>query len=115
MLGNTEADPDQKGYSKIISARSLGVGDHTLTVAHKRAVPEKKTFTIKINKGQISRPQLIEMWIADTVVTMKNGMSYTGRLHSQTDKDLYFEPEPHVRQKIEKSELKSIVPLTNQE
>ena len=115
LIGVTEPDPEHKGFSKIFSVRNLAMGDHTLTVAHKRAVPEKKSVTFKINKGQISRPALIELWIPNITIIMKNGASYTGRLHSQTDREVFFEPEPHIRQKFDKLDIRTMTPLAIQE
>ncbi len=105
MLGNTEPDPAQPSISKVFPVRNLGVGQHTIMVAHKRAVPDKKTIEVTIKKGKIERLPVLTMWIANATMKLRGGPTYTGRLIAETDTEVMFEPEPGIRQSYKKDEI----------
>lgn len=115
MVGVSEADQDHPNMSKVFSLRNLSMGKHTLTFAHKRARPDKKTIEIDIAKGKIERPIPVNMWIANATVKLKNGTTYTGRLVSDSGDEIMFEPEPGIRQSYKRSNVTSIQKLKIEE
>jgi hypothetical protein len=115
LVGTTEADPDQAGSSKLFCLRNLSMGDHTVTIAHKRAIPDRRSITVTIKKGRVERVPVVNMWIANTTLKLKSGQVFTGRLVSKTDEEILFEPEPGIRQTYKQSEVLSLKPLKEQE
>jgi len=115
MAGTTEVDPAQAGFSKIFSIRNLGAGPHTVMVAHKRAIPDKRSFEVTVKKGKIERMPVISLWIANATMKLRGGPTYTGRLISETDTEALFEPEPGIRQTFKKDEIVMLKRLKEQE
>ncbi|MCX6983202.1 MAG: PEGA domain-containing protein, partial [Lentisphaerae bacterium] len=106
---------EDKLTSKVFEIRSLSSQEHTVRVAHKRAVPAEKEIKVKVEKGQIARPKPMNMWIADTYVKLKNGRETRGKLSYQNDVEIIFEPEPGVTLKYAKNEIETIRELKENE
>lgn len=117
VVGVTERDPSHPGKSKLFQLRNLSAGKHTVMVAHKRALPPKRSLTLEIQKGQVERLPVLNMWIANTVLKLKNGKQYEGRLFNTADsgEEILFEPEPGIRQTYQRSEIISLTPLKETE
>jgi len=106
-VGKTEADVTGR-FSKLFSVRNLSSGLHVVLAAHKLAVPQQKSLTVKVEKGKISRPKKITMWIANAELKLKSGRKMVGYLASETPVEIYFEPEPGVRQGFRRDEIESL-------
>jgi hypothetical protein len=115
LIGVTEPG-ENKNISKVFEKGNVPAGNHTVTLAHKRAVPPQKTLQIKVVKGQTFRhPQTVQMWIANAVVKFKDGKEMTGLLSSENPSEIIFEPEPGVKVTYKRSEVASITPLKLEE
>lgn len=108
LVGITEKDPRNRNVSKVLRIRNLSMGDHTLTLAHKRARPEKKKINFKIRKGQLVRLTNLSLWIPNAVLHRTNGSQETGRIIQELPTKYEFEPLPGVKYTIEKSTVKKI-------
>ena len=108
LIGVTEKDPRNRNISKVLSIRNLSMGDHRLTLAHKRARPEKKNIAFKIRKGQLVRLTNLSLWIPNAVLTRNDGTRETGRIVQDLTSKYEFEPSPGVKFTIEKSTVKKI-------
>ena len=95
----------------MISLRNLSAEEHLIVISHKRAIPEKKEIRVKVEKGKISRPKSIDMWIADTELRHKDGRVMMGRLSMENENEVIFEPEPGIKQSYQRSEIKLLKPL----
>lgn len=116
LAGSTEAETGgQPGFSKVFSVRNLSAGPHTVMIAHKRAIPDKRTMEVEIKKGKIERLPVATLWIANATMKIRGGPTYTGRLISETDTDVMFEPEPGIRQVFKREEIVMLKPLKDQE
>lgn len=114
-IGLSEQGED-KTTSKVFEVRNLSSEEHTVKVAHKRAQPAEKEIKVKVNKGQITRPKPINMWIADTYVKLKeNGREMRGKIRSQNEDEIIFEPEPGIAQKYTRKEIETIRELKENE
>ncbi len=112
LAGVTEAESQKvANFSKVFPLRNLGVGTHTIMIAHRRAMPDKKTIEVEVKKGKIERLPVVTMWIANTTVKLRGGQVYTGRMVAETEEEILFEPEPGIRQTIKRSSIRSIIPL----
>ena len=104
-----------KDLSKIFEIRNLKSGPHTVTLAHKRAQPSVKKFKVIIKKGQILRPKQIRFWVRDTYIKLKDGREYTGRIAQENEDEVLFEPDPTMRIKYTRDEIKELRPLKEDE
>jgi len=114
LAGKSEIG-EHKGVSKVFEIDNVSMGNHTLTLVHKLAKPNTKSFSLKIGKGETKRLKNIKMWIADTELLLKDGKRYVGRLDSETKDAIMFEIEPGVTQHYEKAEIKSMKALEYKE
>jgi len=106
---------DKNGASKVFTLRGLTSGRHKLRFSHKRATPQNLSMTISVRKGEISRPKKIGMWIADTVMTMRNGSVLKGKLILKNDHEVLFSETPGIIIGYKPEELKSIESLEYEE
>jgi hypothetical protein len=106
---------EHKGISNIFVMNDVSMGTHTLTLAHKRAVPNKKSFKVRIKKGGTKRLENLKMWIADTVLFLRDGTKHIGRLAKENRDEIMFEIEPGVTQHYERREIKKLMPLKYKE
>jgi hypothetical protein len=114
-VGVTELG-EHKKISKVFVVPNVSMGNHTLTAAHKRAIPNTKSFKVKIKKGETLRLRNIKMWIANAVLILKkDGKRMEGRLASEAPDYILFEIEPGVTQHYDKTEIKSLTPLKKEE
>jgi hypothetical protein len=109
------AEGEDKQTSKVFEIRNLSSQEHTIRLAHKRAVPAEKEIRVKVSKGQIARPKPVNMWIANTYVKLKNGRETKGKLSYQNNGEIIFEPEPGVTLKYSKNEIETIRELKENE
>ena len=108
MVGTSEPDPANPGMSKLLSLRNLSMGKHVVTIAHKRARPEKRSFSVEIKKGEVKRLPNLTLWIPNVKLTLKSGLTRVGRLASNLKEEIMFEPEPGVKQSYKKAAISDI-------
>ena len=113
-MGVTERGETDE-LSKIFQVRGLPSGTHTITVAHKRAVPLEKKFKIKIKKGKISRPKPLTFWIKDTYLKLKTGEELTGRISQENENEIHFEHTPKITIRYGRDEIETIKKLQDKE
>ena len=115
LVGVTEKVPRSRNISKILKIRNLSMGNHRLTLAHKRARPEKKNINFTIRKGQLVRLTNLSLWIPNAVLTRTDGTRETGRIVQDLISKYEFEPLPGVKFTIEKSTVKKVEHLSESE
>ena len=115
LIGVTEKDPNNRNISKILQIRNLSMGKHTLTLAHRRAKPEKKTISFTIRKGQLVRLTNLSLWIPNAVLVRNDGTRVTVRIVQNLTTKYEFEPEPGVKYTIDKSTIKKVEYLPESE
>jgi len=98
-----------------MEVRGLTTGEHTIILAHKRAVPIEKRFKIIIKKGQIVRPKPVTLWIKDFYMKLKNGRVLTGKVIRQDDRKVLFEDSPGIRVGYNRKDILVIRPLDPEE
>jgi hypothetical protein len=106
---------EEETLSKIFPVRNLKNGAHAIKVSHKRAIPSDRTIDVSVEKGKISRPTPINVWIADAVLKLKNGKVLKVKLMQKNEKEILFQPEPGVTLKHEIEEVEAVVPLKPEE
>lgn len=106
---------DEPFISKVFEIYGLTSGEHTVTLSHSRAVPPKKTLKFQVKKGQITRPNPITLWVADSFLKLKDGRQMIGRIHHENPEDVLFEPEPSVRQRYRRDEIEVLRGLEENE
>ena len=115
MVGVSEKNPLDKSISKIFQIRNLSMGQHRLTIAHKRARPEKKNYRFEVSKGKVVRLTGLSLWIPNATITRLDGTVETGRIIQNLPSKLEFEPSPGVKFTIEKSTVRKIQYLSEKE
>lgn len=114
IVGTSQPDEDGK-FAKVFNLRGLTAGVHTIAIAHKRAQPQQKTIKVTVKKGEIARPKKISMWIANAELRLKSGRRMVGYLSAETPLEVFFEPEPGVRQGFRRDEIESLEMLKDTE
>ena len=107
-VGITEKDPRNRNISKVFSIRNLSMGNHRLTIAHKRARPEKRNISFTVRKGQVVRLANASLWIPNAILTRTNGARETGRIIQDLPNKYEFEPLPGVKYTVEKTTVKKV-------
>lgn len=108
-LGETEPDPAHKGFSKVFRIKEVAPGIHTLKFIHKLATPSEKILSVRVEKNKNTRLEKnVELWIANARITHSVGTKYIGRIVSENDEYIKFEPKPGSRIDYKRSELISI-------
>lgn len=114
-VGISEKDPASPGISKKLEFRNLSMGEHQLSVAHKRGKPQKKTIHFQIKKGEIVRLDNVSLWIPDTRIIRKNGETETGRMIQVLNDSYLFGPAPGVQYTINKNDVSKVETLKDSE
>ncbi len=114
LIGKT-VKGEHKKISKVFVINNVSMGSHTVTAAHKRAIPNRRDYKLRVKKGETKRLKNIKMWIADAVLYLKDGKRMEGRLASENPLYIMFEIEPGVTQHYERKEIKKLVPLQYEE
>lgn len=114
------AEGEDKLTSKIFEIRNLSSQEHSVKIAHKRAVPAEKEIKVKVEKGQIARPKPINMWIADTYVKLKNGREMRGKIRQQNSLEIILEQPDEggrgiIAQRYGRNEIETIRELKENE
>ena len=116
LKGATVRDPNNPEISSVFTIRGLTPGKHTLELVHKRARPNRKVISVRIEKGKTERLDNLTMWIANATLEMKDGRITTGRfIARQANGKVMFEPEPGVQVTYRADEIKSITPIKDKE
>ena len=115
-IGISEKDPINRTVSQVYQVRNLSMGKHLLTIAHKRARPEKRTFSFIISKdNRIARPAGLSLWIPNAEIIRDDGKREIGRIIQNLPQKYEFEPSPGVKFTIEKSTVKKVTWLPETE
>jgi hypothetical protein len=105
----------QKGenpmLSRIFQIRGINAGNYEITAAHKRGVPDTKTVTVTVAKGQIARPKPISLWVANAELKLKDGKVAMGLLYSESPDKILFGPEPGVKVEYSRDEIDYLKPI----
>jgi hypothetical protein len=96
---------ESKELSKMIQIRSLPAGNYLITLAHKRMMPPKKSYRVKVDKAKITRLEPINVWVANAVLKIRNEPQKTILLLSHDKNHITYSPEPGVKIKIPKEEM----------
>jgi len=109
---------ESKDLSKLIHLRNLPAGKYQIMLAHKRMQPPtmKKYYTVK--KARITRPKPINVWIANSVLKVKNEPQKIILLLAKSKDSITYSPEPGVTIQIPKEEMSKIEklrPLTEED
>ena len=89
----TEAESKSRDISKRVTIKNLSAGEHTITVSNKHAKPDVKDITVTVGKGKVEQVPEITFWLPDTMIVLKKGSKYTGRLtdkYSEESKKISF-------------------------
>jgi NOL1/NOP2/fmu family ribosome biogenesis protein len=115
-IGVSEPSEDPS-IANVFEIRDLSTGNHTVMLAHKRAEPPQTTIVVRVPKGGIARPEPVAMWIADTILVLKDGTRMVGRVRADNEKaqELRFEITPRIIQRYGYDEIKERVPLKYEE
>ena len=114
-VGVSEKDPLNKNISKVFQIRNLSMGKHRLTIAHKRARPEKRNYRFEVSKGKVVRLTGLILWIPNVTIIRTDGKTQTGRIVQDLPDKIEFEPSPGVSFTVEKSTIRKIQYLSEQE
>jgi hypothetical protein len=104
--------------SKVLHIRNLPAGKYQIMLAHKRMMPPTMRYRIKVNKGKITRPKPINVWIANAILKIRNEHQIKIRLLAKNEDSVIYSPEPGVKITIPKNEMgkiESIRPLTEED
>ncbi len=106
---------ESKDLSKVIHIRDLPAGKYQIMLAHKRMQPPTKKYKITVEKAKITRPRPINVWIANSILKVKDEAQINVLLYEKNKNYIIYSPEPGV--KIRKSILKIdfVRPLTEQD
>lgn len=107
-LGVTEEASASSTAMKPIRVGGLAPGKHVVTVSHPHAHPESRDIEIEIEKGKLTRPKAIDVWIANCEIKYTDGRVEVGTLFEESDGAIYFGPEPGIKYEIKRSDLEYV-------
>ncbi len=101
---------------KVMEIPNLEPGEYEIVAMHRRAVPERVRLRVKVEKGRITRPAPLELWVANAEIKLRSdGRVYIGVLRAEGDDTITFSPEPSITEYHNKSNLAYIKRLENKE
>ncbi len=104
------------GRSGVMELRDLEPGEYEIQAVHQRARPERVTIKVQVNKGEIARPEPLELWVANAEIKLRSdGRVYTGVLRAEGEDTIIFSPEPAITEYHRRSNLVYIKKLKNEE
>ena len=106
---------ESKDLSKVIHIRGLPAGKYQIMLAHKRMQPPTKKYRITVKKAKITRPKPINVWIANSVLKVKNEPQINVLLFEKNKKYIIYSPEPGVKIRKKVTEIDFVRPLTEQD
>lgn len=96
-----------KTQTKLLTISNLAPGTYIVKAVHKRTNPE--TRKIRVQKGKITRPKRIELWVPNAEIMWKDtGKTEIGMIYGESEKIILFGPQRGIRYEIDKNQLKSI-------
>ena len=101
----TEASNDTVHGTKLIRKDGLSAGRYEISLVHRRANPPTQSFTVVVEKGKVTRPKPIEVWIANCEIRYRDGRVVTGVLYQELADEILFGPEPGVKFSIRRDLL----------
>lgn len=112
---STTLEGESKNLSKVIHIRDLSAGTYHIMLAHKRMVPPTITYRIKVEKATITRPKPINLWVANSVLKVRNEPQAIALVYEVNDRDVIYSPEPGVKITKKRSEIEVVRPLTEED
>ncbi|MFA6715900.1 MAG: PEGA domain-containing protein [Victivallales bacterium] len=109
---STTTEGESKNLSKVIHIRNLPAGTYYIMLAHKRMVPSTKKYKIVVKKAAITRPKPINLWVANSVLKVKDEPQIIALVYEENDKRVIYSPEPGVKITRKRSEIELVRPLT---
>jgi len=106
---------ESKDLSKVIHIRGLPAGRYEIMLAHKRMQPPTKKYWITVKKAKITRPKPINVWIANSILKIKDEPQKNVLLYEKNKKYIIYSPEPGVKIQKKISEIDFVRPLTEQD
>ncbi len=106
---------ESKDLSKVIHIRNLPAGKYRIMLAHKRMMPPTKSFWVTVRKARISRPEPINVWIANAVLKIKDEPQIIVLLYEENKKNIIYSPEPGVKIRKSRSKIDFVRPLTEED
>lgn len=110
--GKTQTDPKNQLTSRKFIVRDLPQGKHILKLTHSRAAPKServKSISFTVRKGETTRVDTVEFWVPNTILQLKNGFRWEGRVLDFESDPIVFEPKPKVRSSYPRAEIKEIL------
>lgn len=114
FICRTEAEGKSRDVSKRVTVKNLAAGDHTITVSNKHAKPDVKNITITVGKGKTVQVPEVTFWLPDTMIVLKNGSKYSGRLtdkYTDESKKIAFRHSAGITMEYNKADIQEIIPL----
>ena len=112
-IGVTAANGDSAAATKPIRVSGLKPGKHTVTVSHPRSRPQSRSIEIEVEKGKLTRPKTIDVWLVNCEIRYRDGRIETGALFEENDSTIFFGPEPGIKYEVRRDDLASIKRLDN--
>ena len=106
---------ESKDLSKVIHIRDLPAGKYQIMLAHKRMQPPTKKYRITVKKAEITRPEPINVWIANSILKVKDEAQINVLLYEKNKKYIIYSPEPGVKIRKKVLEIDFVRPLTEQD
>ncbi len=107
-LGKTEISEESESAIKPIRVSGLTPGKHVITVSHPLARPRSRQIEIEVEKGKLTRPKPIDLWVANCEIKYLDGRIEVGALFEENVQTIYFGPEPGVKYEVKRSDLEYI-------
>ena len=85
------------GETEPIKVANLSPGRHTCRISHPRGKPRTvKDFTFMVAKNKTTECPGVEMWVADSELTYKNGLKEQVKLLRMDDREVRFSLAPGI-------------------
>ncbi|MCK4982591.1 MAG: hypothetical protein KAS17_06685, partial [Victivallaceae bacterium] len=99
----------------VIHLRNLPAGKYQIMLAHKRMQPPTEKYRIIVKKAKITRPEPINVWIANAVLKVKDEAQIIVLLYEKNKKNIIYSPEPGVKIRKSLSEIDFVRTLTEED
>lgn len=110
-LGRSVAVSEGSRNTREFVCGNLQPGKHRITVFHQYGRPPKTTVSFKVEKNKRTQLPPIEVWIANCEIIYNDGTRKTGALYQEEERYVLFGPEPGIKIRLERSDIRQILPL----
>lgn len=106
---------ESRHLTEKFSIRNLTPGEYTVSVHHRRGVPDRVVRKLTVRRNRIERPEPIVLWVANAEIkNRREGRVEIGVLYSEGEKKITFGPQPGVKIDYDKSDIEYIKMLDNE-